>query len=61
MTLGLIIPVLSIGGYLLIGSPAAAIPDVVRPTTTAGGSGGESTGQNPEQQMDELFRMAEGG
>lgn len=59
MTLGLIIPVLSIGGYLLIGSPAAAIPDVVRPTATAGGSGGSPAGQNPEQQMDELFRMAE--
>ena len=27
------------GGYLLIGSPAAAIPDVVRSTATAGGSG----------------------
>jgi len=57
VALGVTVPLLAIGSYLLIGSPAAAIPDVVRPVAASTGAGGG--GQNAEQQMDELFRMAE--
>ena len=46
------VPLLAIGSYLLIGSPAAAIPKS-RPPAPA------TTAQNADQQMDELFRMAE--
>ena len=53
VALGVTVPLLAIGSYLLIGSPAAAIPEVARPPAPA------TTAQNADQQMDELFRMAE--
>lgn len=55
IALGVMVPLLAVGSYVLVGSPAAAIPEVVRPQTASAGT----AGQNPEQQMDELFRMAE--
>lgn len=54
ITLALVLPVLAIAGYAAVGSPAAVVPEIVRPPQQA------ATGaQNADQQMDELFRMAE--
>ncbi len=57
IALGIMVPLLAIAGYLLIGSPAAAIPEVVRPQAAAAGAGAGSP--HDGQSMDQLFRMAE--
>jgi cytochrome c-type biogenesis protein CcmH len=51
IALGIILPVLAIAGYAAVGSPVAVVPDVVRPPQQAA--------DNADQQMSELFRMAE--
>lgn len=51
IALGVVLPVLAIAGYAAVGTPVAVVPDVVRPPQQAAG--------NADQQMAELFRMAE--
>ncbi|MBL8311448.1 MAG: c-type cytochrome biogenesis protein CcmI [Burkholderiales bacterium] len=53
IALGVLLPLLSLGAYFLVGSPAAVIPDVVRPQPTAAKSA------EAEQQMEAIFRQAE--
>ena len=50
-----LLPVLAVGGYAAIGSPAAVVPEIVRPAPVA-----QSQAQSQaDRQMDELFKMAE--
>lgn len=53
IALGVLLPILSVGAYFVVGSPAAVIPEVVRPPTTAAKSA------DAEQQMEAIFRQAE--
>lgn len=52
IALGVILPVLAIAGYAAVGTPVAVVPDVVRPPQ-------QQAANNADQQMAELFRMAE--
>lgn len=58
LTLGIALPVLAVGGYLALGSPAAALPEVVRAPAPASTANAAADG-NGEAQMNELFRLAE--
>ena len=49
--LGLLLPVLAVGGYAAVGSPAAVVPEIVRPAPVAQ--------SQADKQMDELFKRAE--
>lgn len=48
--LGILLPVLAIGGYAAVGMPVAVVPEVVRPPQVASAQ---------DQQMAELFKLAE--
>ncbi len=52
LTLGLLLPVLAVGGYAAVGSPAAVVPEIARPSAAPAPS-------VADQQMDELFKLAE--
>lgn len=51
ISLGVMLPVLAVGGYAAVGSPGAVVPELVRPAPVA-----QSVA---DQQMDELFKLAE--
>jgi cytochrome c-type biogenesis protein CcmH len=55
MALGVLLPVLAVGGYAAVGSPAAVVPDIVRPAATAQ----PANASQADAQMDELFKLAE--
>ena len=48
IALAVLLPVLAVGGYAAVGSPAAVVPEIVRPPQSAA-----------DRQMDELFKLAE--
>ncbi len=50
VALGVLLPVLAIGGYAAVGMPIAVVPEIVRPPQAA-------SAQDP--QMTELFKLAE--
>ena len=50
IALGVLLPVLAIGGYAAVGMPVAVVPEVIRPPQVASA---------PDQQMTELFKLAE--
>ena len=51
ISLGVLLPVLAVGGYAAVGSPAAVVPEIVRPAPVAQ--------TQADKQMDELFKLAE--
>ena len=51
ISLGVLLPVLAVGGYAAVGSPAAVVPEIARPAPVARSVA--------DQQMDELFKLAE--
>jgi cytochrome c-type biogenesis protein CcmH len=55
ISLGVLLPVLAVGGYAAVGSPAAVVPEIVRPAPVAQSAGSSQA----DQQMDELFKLAE--
>ena len=55
ISLGVLLPVLAVVGYAAVGSPAAVVPEIVRPAPVAQSGGGSEA----DKQMDELFRLAE--
>ena len=54
--LGVLLPVLAVGGYAAVGSPAAVVPEIARaaPAPVA-----PVVPSQADQQMDELFKLAE--
>ncbi len=54
IALGVLLPVLAVGGYAAVGSPAAVVPELARATPTA-----PVAQSDTDKQMDELFKMAE--
>ena len=46
---------LAVGGYAAVGSPAAVVPEIVRPAATAQ----PANASQADAQMDELFKLAE--
>ena len=50
IALGVLLPVLAIGGYAAVGMPVAVVPEVIRPPQVASAQ---------DEQMAELFKMAE--
>jgi len=56
IALGLSLPVLAIAGYAAVGTPVAVVPEIVRPPQAVQAAGTPSVA---DQQMDELFRLAE--
>lgn len=50
IALGVLLPVLAVGGYAAVGMPVAVVPEVVRPPQLTSAQ---------DQQMVELFKMAE--
>ena len=54
IALGVLLPVLAVGGYAAVGSPAAVVPEIVRAAPTAPVAQSDS-----DKQMDQLFKMAE--
>ena len=55
LTLGVLLPVSAVGGYAAVGSPAAVVPEIVRPAATAQ----PANASQADAQMDELFKLAE--
>ncbi len=55
ISLGVLLPVLAVGGYAAVGSPAAVVPEIVRPADTAQ----PANAAQADAQMDELFKLAE--
>ena len=55
ISLGVLLPVLAVGGYAAVGSPAAVVPEIVRPAATAQ----PANAAQADAQMDELFKLAE--
>ncbi len=51
ISLGVLLPVLAVGGYATVGSPAAVVPEIVRPASVAQ--------SQADKQMEELFKLAE--
>ena len=49
--LGIMLPVCAVAGYAAVGSPAAVVPEIVRPAPVAQ--------SQADKQMDELFKLAE--
>ena len=54
IALGVLLPVLAVGGYAAVGSPAAVVPEIARAAPAAPVAQSEA-----DKQMDELFKMAE--
>ena len=54
IALGVLLPVLAVGGYAAVGSPAAVVPAIARAAPVAPVAQSEA-----DKQMDELFKMAE--
>jgi cytochrome c-type biogenesis protein CcmH len=60
IAVGVLLPILAFVGYAAVGSPAGVIVDAAHPApaaTTQNGAAG--TAANADEQMDQLFRMAE--
>jgi cytochrome c-type biogenesis protein CcmH len=55
ISLGVLLPVLAVGGYAAVGSPAAVVPEIVRPASVAQ----TAAASDADKQMDELFKLAE--
>lgn len=55
ISLGVLLPVLAVGGYAAVGSPAAVVPEIVRPAPVAQ----SASASQADKQMDELFKLAE--
>ena len=58
ISLGVLLPVLAVGGYAAVGSPAAVVPEIVRPAAVAQ-SAGPAGSSDADKQMGELFKLAE--
>ncbi len=54
IALGVLLPVLAVGGYAAVGSPAAVVPEIARAAPAAPIAQSEA-----DKQMDELFKLAE--
>ena len=54
IALGVLLPVLAVGGYAAVGNPAAVLPEIVRAAAV-----GPVARTEADKQMDELFKMAE--
>jgi len=54
IALGVLLPVLAVGGYAAVGSPAAVVPEIARAAPAAPVAQSEA-----DKQMDELFKLAE--
>ena len=62
IALGCLLPVLAVGGYAAVGSPAAVVPEIARaaPASPVAQSQAQPQAQSQaEVQMDELFKLAE--
>ena len=57
IALGVLLPVLAVGGYAAVGSPAAVVPEMARAAPAAPAVPVAQT--EADKQMDELFKMAE--
>ncbi len=64
IALGVLLPIFAIVGYAAVGSPAGVIVDSSHPALPAQASatatGGTANAASADEQMDQLFRMAEG-
>ena len=54
IALGVLLPVLAVGGYAAVGNPAAVVPEIARAAPATPVAQTEA-----DKQMDELFRLAE--
>ena len=54
IALGVLLPVLAVGGYAAVGNPAAVVPEIARAA-----AGAPLAQSDAAKQMDELFRLAE--
>ncbi|MBP6531548.1 MAG: c-type cytochrome biogenesis protein CcmI [Burkholderiales bacterium] len=63
IALGVLLPIFAIVGYAAVGSPAGVIVDSSHPAlpaqATATATGGTANAASADEQMDQLFRMAE--
>ena len=63
IALGVLLPIFAIVGYAAVGSPAGVIVDSSHPALPAQASAtatsGTANAASPDEQMDQLFRMAE--
>ena len=66
IALGFLLPVLAVGGYAAVGSPAAVVPEIARAAPVAPVAQSQAQPQDQSQaqsqaevQMDELFKLAE--
>ncbi len=58
IALGVLLPVLAVGGYAAVGNPAAVVPEIARAAPAAPVAQSEAQSQ-ADRQMDELFKLAE--
>ena len=54
IALGVLLPVLAVGGYAAVGNPATVVPEIARTTVAA-----PVAQSDADKQMDELFKLAE--
>ena len=60
IALGVLLPVLAVGGYAAVGSPAAVVPEIVRAAPAGATAAAQTEAQSQaDRQMDELFKLAE--